>query len=213
MDTTKDSARGFSVRSIERACRVVAIFFMPPLSATYVFLALSFASGLLNTFFFLAISFFFATLLEVSSLLAYVQFSKKDANVQDRADRPALFAIAIFSYLAGFVALRYLQAPFTFSALMFAYFANTILAALITRYVTKVSIHTWGITGPSVAILYSLGAVGFLLMLILGVVVGSTRVRLGYHSTGQVALSFLASIPLTWFVVYVMPRVLPTIFG
>ena len=133
--------------------------------------------------------------------------------MQDRADRPVLFVIAILSYLAGFVVLRYLQAPFIFNALMFAYFANTILAALITRYLTKVSIHTWGITGPSVAILYSLGAVGFLLMLILAIVVGSTRVKLGYHSTGQVALSFLASVPPTGFIVYVMPRVLPTIFG
>ena len=157
--------------------------------------------------------FLFATLVEVGSLLTFVQFSKKDANVQDRADRPVLFVIAIFSYLAGFVVLRYLQAPFIFNALMFAYFANTILAAAITRYLTKVSIHTWGITGPSVAILYSLGAVGFLLMLILAIVVGSTRVKLGYHSTGQVALSFLASVPLTWLIVYVMPRVLPTIFG
>src|SRR3989475_7316575 len=144
--------------------------------------------------------------------LVYMRFSKRDANVQDREDRPVLFAIAILSYLVGFALLRYLGAPFIFSALMFAYFANTTLAAVITRYLTKVSIHTWGITGPSVAILYSFGAFGFLLMLVAGAIVGGTRIRLGYHTWRQVALSFVASIPLTWFIVYIVPAITPTIF-
>ena len=98
------------------------------------------------------------------------------------------------------------------TALMFAYFVNTTLAAPITKYVTKVSIHTWGITGPSVAIFYSFGIIGLTLMLALRAVVGSSRVKLGVHSWRQVGLSFLVSIPLTWTIVYVIPAFLPGIF-
>ena len=206
------SSLGLPVRAIERVCRAVAVVFMPQLSSGYAFLALSFATGLSNTILYLVIAFLFATLVELVSLLVYVHFWKGSANVEDRASRPALFVIAIISYLIGFGLLRGLHSTFIFSALMFAYFANTVFAAIITKYVTKVSIHTWGITGPSVAILYSLGVLGFVVMLILGGAVGGTRVKLGYHSAGQVALSFLASIPLTWFIVYLLPSVLPTIF-
>jgi len=95
---------------------------------------------------------------------------------------------------------------------MFAYFANTTVAAVITRYLTKVSIHTWGIAGPSVAILYSFGVLGFVLMLVIGAIVGRTRIKLGYHTWRQVVLSFLTSIPFTWFIVYIIPQLLPTVF-
>jgi hypothetical protein len=182
---------------------------MPQLTSAYAFLALSIASGIERAWSYLLFSVMIASLIQLGSILAYVLFVKKDANVQDRENRPMLFATAILSYLIGFVLLRYFGAPFIFSALMFAYFANTTLAAVITRYWTKVSIHTWGITGPSVTILYSFGVFGFVVMLFAGAIVGFTRIRLGYHSEGQVALSFAVSIPLTWLIVYIVPTILP----
>ncbi len=197
---------------LDRICNAIAVVFMPQVSSIYVFLALSIANGIEETPLYLLISILFAGLIELGSLLVYVRFLKRDANVQDREDRPILFAIAILSYLVGFTLLRYLGAPFIFSALMFAYFANTTFAAVITRYLTKVSIHAWGITGPSVAILYSFGVLGFLLMLVIGGIVGGTRVKLGYHTWRQVVLSFLTSIPFTWFIVYIIPQLLPTVF-
>jgi hypothetical protein len=211
--TTKEPvARLSGPQRLDRIWKAIAVVFMPQVSSAYVFLALSIANGIEETPLYLLVSILFASSIELGSLLVYVRFSKRDANVQDREDRPVLFAIAILSYLVGFALLRYLGAPFIFSALMFAYFANTTLAAVITRYLTKVSIHTWGITGPSVAILYSFGVLGFLLMLVIGAIVGSTRIKLGYHTWRQVALSFLTSIPFTWFIVYIVPQLLPTIF-
>src|SRR5256712_12205415 len=199
-------------KRLDRIYKAVAVVFMPQASSAYAFLALSIASGIEETPLYLLLSILFASLIELGSLLVYVRFLKRDVNVQDRKDRPILFGIAILSYLIGFVLLRDLGAPFIFSALMFAYFANTAFAAVITRHLTKVSIHTWGITGPSVAILYSFGAFGFLLMLVAGAIVGGTRIGLGYHTWRQVALSFVASIPLTWFIVYIVPAITPTIF-
>ncbi len=206
------ASRLSSPRRPDRVSEAIALMFMPQMSSAYAFLALSIAGGIERTSLYLLFSIVFASLIELGSLLVYARFLKRDPNVQDREDRPILFAIAIFSYLIGFTLLRYVGAPFIFSALMFAYFANTTLAAVITKYLTKVSIHTWGITGPSVAILYSFGAFGFLLMLVAGAIVGGTRIGLGYHTWRQVALSFVASIPLTWFIVYIVPAILPTIF-
>jgi hypothetical protein len=208
----QSAARRSGHHSLDRVYEAIALAFMPQMSSAYAFLALSFGSGIARTWLYLLISIVFASLIELGSLLVYAHFWKRDMNVQDREDRPILFAVAILAYLVGFALLRYLEAPFIFTALMFAYFANTTLAAAITRYLTKVSIHTWGLTGPSVAILYSFGSVGFLLMLIAGAVVGGTRIRLGYHTRAQVALSFAASIPLTWLIVYSVPAILPTIF-
>src|SRR3989441_11374599 len=204
--------RPSSPKGLARIYKAIAVVFMPQASSAYAFLALSIALGIEKTSLYLLCSLVFGTLIELCSLLLYARFLKRDANVQDREDRPILFAIAILSYLVGFALLKYLGAPFIFSALMFAYFANTTLAAVITRYLTKVSIHTWGITGPSVAILYSFGVLGFLLMLVIGAIVGNTRIKLGYHTWRQVALSFLTSIPFTWFIVYVIPQFVPTVF-
>jgi len=180
---------------------------MPPLFSFFVFLALSFSTG--SAWLYLVISVIFAFAIQSISLLVYGRILKKDVNVEDREDRPALFSIAILSYVVGFVWLRFLGAPFIFSGLMFAYVCNTTLAAVITKYLTKVSIHTWGIADPSVAILYSFGAVPFVLVLIVGLAVGSTRVRLRYHTWGQVALSFLTAVPFTWFVLNKVPLIVP----
>ena len=133
---------------------------------------------------------------------------QESVNVEDR---PVPFATAIFSYIVGLVTLRFLGAPFIFSGLMFAYVGNTALAAVITKYLTKVSIHTWGITGPSVAILFSFGAVPFL-VLVVGLVLGTARVTLGYHTWAQVALSFLTAVPFTWLILYIVPIAVPTVF-
>ena len=193
-----------------RIWRAISIAFMPPLFSFYVFLALSFSTG--SAWFYLIISVIFASIIQGISLLRYVRTSKKDANVENRDDRPALFAIAIISYTLGYVTLRSLGAPFIFNGLMFAYVCNTTLATVITKYLTKVSVHTWGIAGPSVAILYGLGAVPFVLVVVVGLVVGSTRVKLGYHNSAQVALSFLTAVPFTWLILYIIPAVVPTIF-
>ncbi len=191
----------------------MAVVFMPQITSAYAFMALATATGSRNTLLYLAIAVVFAALIQVSSLLVYIQLSRKDVNIADRQDRPTLFVIATISYLVGFILLRGLLAPFIFSALMFAYFANSILAAVITKYLTKVSVHTWGITGPSVAILHSLGILAFAAALALGVVVGITRITLRYHTWAQVLLSFVVSIPFTWFIVYLVPTIFPTMFS
>src|SRR5437899_8578300 len=154
---------------------------MPPLFSFYVFLALLFSTG--SAWFYLIISVIFASIIQGISLLRYVRTSKKDANVENRDDRPALFAIAIITYTLGYVTLRSLGAPFIFNGLMFAYVCNTTLAPVITKYLTQVSVHTWGIAGPSVSILYDHGSVSCFLAVFVQLSLGCTIVIVRYHNS------------------------------
>ena len=131
-----------------------------------------------------------------------------NVNVSDRKDRFGLFVVAILSYFAGFFILKYFSAPFIFTALMLSYLLNTMVAAVITKFVTKVSIHVWGISGPSVAIFYSYGLPGFLGMLFLAAFVGGARIKMSQHTISQVILSFVLSVPITFFIIYYLSQFL-----
>jgi membrane-associated phospholipid phosphatase len=85
---------------------------------------------------------------------------------------------------------------------MLAYVINTIIAAIITKYFTKISIHVWGISGPSVAILYAYGLPAFLIMLILAAIVGYSRIKLKAHIINQVIAAIIFSVLITILVIY-----------
>lgn len=178
----------------------LSVVFMPQLSSSYFFMLLFIHAPTPIRFVFIAV--LFSSAVPLLSILYYVVVMKGDANVFDKEHRSFLFLIAIISYLIGFILLRYLEAPFIFSALMLSYTLNTIVAALITKYLTKVSIHVWGISGPSVAVFYYYGLLGFLMMAMVAAIVGIARVRLGQHKITQVLLSFVLSIPVTFFIIY-----------
>ncbi len=179
---------------------LVSLLFMPNISSIYAFALL-----FLNTktsIFYLAIAVLFSSAIQSLSLLMYARKSKGDVNVADRKDRFGLFAVAILSYFVGFFMLKYFSAPFIFTALMLSYLLNTMVAAAITKFITKVSIHVWGISGPSVAIFYSYGLTGFFWMLLLAAFVGGARIKLNQHTISQAVLSFVLSIPITFFIIY-----------
>ncbi|TRZ54495.1 hypothetical protein D4Q76_02305 [archaeon] len=185
---------------------LVSLLFMPNISSIYAF-ALLFLN--INTsIFYLAIAVLFSSVIQSLSLLLYARKSMGDVNVVDRKDRFGLFAVAILSYFVGFLMLKYFSAPFIFTALMLSYLLNTMVAAVITKFVTKVSIHVWGISGPSVAIFYSYGLPGFLGMLFLAAFVGGARIKMRQHTISQVVLSFVLSVPITVFIIYYLSQFL-----
>lgn len=185
---------------------LVSLLFMPNISSIYAF-ALLFLNIKTSISYF-AIAVLFSSAIPSLSLLLYARKSKGDVNVADRKDRFGLFAVAILSYFAGFFMLKYFSAPFIFAALMLSYLLNTMVAAAVTKFITKVSIHVWGISGPSVAIFYSYGLSGFLGMLFFAAFVGGARIKLNQHTIGQVVLSFILSIPITIFIIYYLSPLL-----
>lgn len=179
---------------------LISLLFMPQISSAYAF-AFLFLNAKVPLIY-LIIAILFSSLIPLFSFLSYFKKYGGDVNVTDRKNRLWLFVTAMVSYFIGFLTLVHFSAPFIFVALMLAYFLNTIFAAVITKFITKVSIHVWGISGPSVAIFYSYGLPGFLGMVILAAFVGGARIRLHQHTVNQVALSFALSIPITIFIIY-----------
>ncbi len=185
----------------KRVSRLVSLAFMPQLSSSYAFALLFLATGAPAVD--LVIAILFSTVIEIVSLFAYVRVSKPDPDVGDINGRVLLFTIAITSYFMGFLALWGMDTPYIMTVLMLCYFVNTIVAAAVTKLLTKVSIHVWGISGPSITMLYAYGAAGFGAMLLLAACIGVARMRLHKHTLRQVVLSFALSLPVTALVVYV----------
>lgn len=189
------------------ANEMVSFLLMPQISSIYPFTLLVLATG--ASIFHFAICILFTSLIQIVSMFVYVIKSGDDFNVPKRENRLLLFVVAIISYFTAFFILKYTFAPFIITALMLCYALNTIVATLITHYLTKVSIHVWGISGPSVAVYYSYGVIGFVLMLILAGIAGVARINSEKHTLKQVVLSFVLSIPITAIIIYILaPRVI-----
>lgn len=182
--------------------RFVQWAFAPQVSSSYSFALLFLFYG--GSPIYLTLAVLFSSIIPVAALLVYARASNGDANADDLTGRSMLFAIGIASYLAGFLVLWYASAPYLMAVLMLCYAVNASVAAVITKYATKVSIHVWGLSGPSVVILYAFGPAAFAGMLAMAALVGASRVGMGKHTPTQVALSFAVSVPVTALVVYLI---------
>jgi len=177
---------------------LISAAFAPQLTAAYWFLAIYVAErSLPSALTGLAISLTFASLLQSAALLSYVKRARTDFYVRQREKRDPVFLISFGFYMAGLVSLVAVKAPTLTTWLMAAYVVNTALAALINRYLTKVSIHVWGISGPSVAVFMAYGPSSIILMLVVAALVGYERVYAGAHTSSQVALALFLSVITT----------------
>ncbi|MEM3247345.1 MAG: hypothetical protein QXD17_02020 [Candidatus Micrarchaeaceae archaeon] len=179
---------------------MLSLSFAPQISPIYWFLLLFIGSQNNLIVFFVAIT--FSSLVQIVSLIVYAKRTNSGFYVADKEKRLPLFLISITAYFIGFVLLEVLKASFIFKALMLAYIINTIIAALITKYLTKISIHVWGISGPSVAILYVYGYYAFAAMLALALIIGYSRIMVKAHSFRQVISAIFLSILITILVIY-----------
>lgn len=182
--------------------RLASLVLMPQLSSSYAFaiLALAYPSSVA----YLAVAIVFSSVVQIASLLAYARKSGERIDVASVNGRVLLFTIATSSYLVGFAVLWRMGAPYIMTILMLCYAVSTIVAALFTKYVTRVSIHVWGLSGPSVTVLYAYGIPGFAGMLALATAAGTARLVLHKHTLNQVLLSFLLSLPITASIVYII---------
>ncbi len=190
--------------------KVVSLVSAPQFTPAYFFIVIFFAIGGTN-YTALYIPILFAMAVPLFMLAAFVRRSKQSIFVRDRSKRYPLFYTVAVSYAAGFVVLRYMNAQSIITVLMLAYFLNLILAMLVNRYVNKVSIHVWGISGPAVAVLYVLGPFAFFLTIALAALVGLCRVGTGDHTMEEVEIAIAVPILLTYLVIFVVPMVFPGI--
>ena len=179
--------------------KLISAVFHPLLTPAVAFLMLITTNEHLNlaekvTSTVLAVS--FACVFPFVSIWYLLQKGTIDSvDVGEREQRPWPLTLASINYFLGFLLLSYVQAPELAQGLMFCYASNTLVVALITSW-WKVSVHTTAMSGPLVALTYSLGpwVLPFFLLVPL---VGISRVVLNRHTVGQVTVGALLGLVLT----------------
>jgi membrane-associated phospholipid phosphatase len=138
-------------------------------------------------------------------ILVYIAYLKQIKVIESteliiREQRISPLTFAVLSYTIGYAALLLCGAPVLVKGLMFCYATNTLLVLLITRW-WKISIHTTGIAGPLVALLFQFGP-GMLPMFILIPLIGMARVTMQRHTPPQVIAGGLLGTLMTAFQLY-----------
>ncbi|OPY23639.1 MAG: hypothetical protein A4E27_01446 [Methanobacterium sp. PtaU1.Bin242] len=165
--------------------RTISTYSSPLLVSVLVFIGINYY--LLKGYDFLTVTFtsiFFVFLLP--SIPAYLWMKKNivDFELPKKEDRFYPLLYFLLSYLIGAIVLYIISAPPITTVLMFCYFSNTLLVLLISQF-WKISIHSVGIVGPVIALIYVLGYVGLVFTVLIPLVMWS-RVYLKKHSLSQV---------------------------
>lgn len=154
------------------------------------------------------ISVIFGALIPISTSLILIKKMHTDLDITDRTKRTVPLIFAICSYLLGFLVLLWYGAPAIVSAFMLIYGTNTLIILIINFY-WKISIHAMGIAGPTAAFIFTFGAVGVLMGLIIPLVMWS-RLKLKKHTPLQVIAGSLLGLLLTWIQLsYMVPLINP----
>ena len=112
-----------------------------------------------------------------------MKLGRKDGDILDRRQRfPPMF-IGILSYSVGTVSLYLLEAPTVMTVLMLCYAIVTTIMTIITFY-WKISIHSVGVVGPSMALAFAFWPWGLLYFLLLPPIAWS-RYVLRRHTPAQ----------------------------
>ncbi|WP_174589851.1 hypothetical protein [Methanocella conradii] len=168
------------------------------------------AFGLINYFsldfygfvFMTSLCILFAGVLPVLVVMLWSRNKKSESDLPQKEDRIAPLVIVITIYLAGTAALYAAGAPLLSTALMFCYFSNTLIVFFINIF-WKISIHSMGVMGPTVALIFAFGAPGAFLGLVLPVVMWS-RIYLKKHTISQVIMGALLGFVLTAAQIYLV---------
>ena len=116
-------------------------------------------------------------------------------DVERREDRYIPLLAGIAGYIIGAVLLYILDAPWMVTVLMICYAVVTAAILLVTlRW--KISIHTCGVMGPTMALAIAFWPYGLLYMLLLPPIVWS-RYVLKKHTPLQLAMGAILGVALT----------------
>jgi membrane-associated phospholipid phosphatase len=149
----------------------------------------------------------FASVIPIVGILYFAKSDGMDYDIPERDARARPFVFAIASYLAGFVLLVLIGAPFLMSGLMLAYSINTSVMFIVTLS-WKISVHAAGVTGPLTFLVFRLGLLWSLLYLLV-IPVGLLRFRLGQHTFLQLLAGAVLSAALTWTEIIFLVPLLP----
>lgn len=140
------------------------------------------------------IAIIFLYIFPMVGIIYYTKKGKIDIWVSDRKTRTPFYLIALLGYCIAAYLFIYLQ-HHNFFVLSLAYIAVTI-ALTCSNFITKVSSHSAGLTGPVTAISYIFGMIALPLFLLLPLIFWA-RLKLNAHSFHQLLAGSLIGIIIT----------------
>jgi membrane-associated phospholipid phosphatase len=201
MDTQQE------IKSEKKIARLISNITQPPVVSIPIFAIINYVLlGFNNSLVITMICWIFGAFLPIATSLILIRKMHTDMDMTDRTKRTLPLFFAVCSYLIGFLVLLSMGAPALTTALMLIYSSNTLIILFINLS-WKISIHTMGVAGPTVALTYLFGLPGLLFGLLIPLVMWS-RVELKKHTISQVLAGGIVGIILTYIQLYfILPLV------
>ncbi|MGQ4891026.1 MAG: hypothetical protein ACP6IP_00910 [Candidatus Njordarchaeia archaeon] len=185
--------------------RVVSILFAAPLFALYLHILLIFelngyvspTLGIIWTF---IIGLLFVSVFPIIPVIFSVYSKETDMFVSDKEKRPKFFAWAIAIYVIG--SIIFISFGAKKAAIFTICYATVSISIALLNYITKVSVHVSGVSGPLTYIVWYLG-LPWLVTFVLVIPVALERIKSKSHTLNQVALGFIISVIVTLATIYV----------
>jgi len=142
------------------------------------------------------VSLFFVTVVPTAVTYYFsIKLGRRDGDIPDRTLRFKPMMLGVVSYLIGTLCLYLMDAPKVMTVLMLCYAVVTFVMTIITLY-WKISIHSVGVVGPSMALAVTFWPWGLLYILLLPPIVWS-RYVLKRHTPAQLIAGALTGFLIT----------------
>ncbi len=125
-----------------------------------------------------------------------------DATIKEERTFP--FLISILIYALGFIILLKFRINPISTVFWFCYISNTAIIIFINKK-WKISIHAMGAAGPTAALAYVFGGIGFLMVPII-ILVAWSRVKLKCHTIAQVIAGGLLGFISTYLQLFLLTK-------
>ena len=146
------------------------------------------------------VSMIFLTIIPALSLLFYIPRRNEPWASTERRQRVMSFVFMAVSYPVGFVALKIVQAPTIFEAIMLTY-VIVVLALIAVNLFFRASGHAAGVAGPVAALIYFYGLIAAPLVALILLTMWA-RVKARGHTLSQTVVGALLAAGVTMLVLF-----------
>ena len=146
------------------------------------------------------VSMIFLTIIPALSLLFYIPRRNEPWASTERRQRVMSFVFMAVSYPVGFVALKIVQAPTIFEAIMLTYVIVG-LALIAVNLFFRASGHAAGVAGPVAALIYFYGLIAAPLIALIPLTMWA-RVKAKGHTLSQTVVGALLAAGVTMLVLF-----------
>jgi len=143
----------------------------------------------------------FLSVFPILPILYSAYKGQTDIFVQEQEKRPRFFMAAILCYLIGFFIFYLLKN--TILALFLLCYATVTTTIMITTKITKVSVHTAGVAGPTTFMVMMFG-IQYCLLYLLLLPIAWARIYLKAHNISQLILGVIISVAVTYLTIMLM---------